>query len=229
MLLQDITERKLIEQQIAASLSEKEVLLQEVHHRVKNNMQIISSLLSLQSKRITDENVLSALQDSQERVQAMALVHERLYQSDDLGYIDFAGYLTELAKSTRGIYEANDIELVFNTDFVYLTIEQAIPCGLISNELLSNAFKYAFKDVTAGTLWVELKHDPQDDDKVILTVRDNGVGFSDGFTPEGSESLGYRIVSLLSRQLEADLTVGNADDPFGAVTTLSFVVSKITS
>jgi two-component system CheB/CheR fusion protein len=228
VLLQDITERKLIEQQIAASLSEKEVLLQEVHHRVKNNMQIISSLLSLQSKRITDDNVLSALQDSQERVQAMALVHERLYQSDDLGYIDFAGYLTELANSARAIYEASDINLEFNTDPVYLTIEQAIPCGLISNELLSNAFKYAFKGRDAGKLWIDLKQDfDSDDERVILSVRDNGVGFPAGFTPEGSESLGYRIVSLLSRQLEAELTVGNTEKPAGAMTTLSFNVNKI--
>jgi PAS domain S-box-containing protein len=230
VLLQDVTERKHIEQQIADSLSEKEVLLQEVHHRVKNNLQIISSLLSLQSKRVSDDKVLNVLQDSQERVQAMALVHERLYQSDDLGYIDFAAYLAELAASAQKMYRATHVELIFETEPIHLTVEQAIPCGLISTELLSNVFKYAFADNTPDhtrpRVWIRLLRDAVYAEQVVLSVRDNGIGFPEEFTLEHANSLGYRIVTLLSRQLDAELEVGNETDPPGACTRLSFRIDN---
>ncbi|MEM6432133.1 MAG: histidine kinase dimerization/phosphoacceptor domain -containing protein, partial [Deinococcota bacterium] len=232
-LLQDITERRRIEQQIADSLSEKEVLLQEVHHRVKNNLQIISSLLSLQSKRVADDKVLNVLQDSQERVQAMALVHERLYQSDDLGYIDFAAYLAELAANAQTMYRASHVDLIFDTEAIFLTVEQAIPCGLISNELLSNVFKYAFTSTASAhvtdaqpRVWIQLTRDAVYAEQITLSVRDNGVGFPKDFKLEHTNSLGYRIVTLLSRQLDAELELANETNPAGARTSLSFRIDS---
>jgi PAS domain S-box-containing protein len=178
---QDITEHKQAEEKIKASLREKEVLLQEIHHRVKNNLGIVSSLLQMQSRRTQDLQATAILRDSQNRIASIALVHEKLYRSDDLANIDFAQYIPDLTTHLFDSYNvsSNDIQLNIQVEDVSLDIETAIPCGLIINELVSNALKYAFPVHRAGEIQVRLS--PADDHTLILIVRDNGVGLPTEF------------------------------------------------
>ena len=154
VVVQDVTERKDAEERINASLEEKEVLLKEIHHRVKNNLQIISSLLHLQSEKVEDTTFLKAFDDSQHRIRSMALIHEELYESADLARIDFVGYVRRL---TNHLFESFGIDqqrisLAIEIDGVLLTIDKAIPLGLIINELVSNSLKYGFGDSRKGRI-----------------------------------------------------------------------------
>jgi PAS domain S-box-containing protein len=206
-IAQDITAQKeaeerlrASEEQVRSSLTEKEVLLKEIHHRVKNNLQVISSLLSLQATQIEDAAAAQVFQDSQSRVRAMALVHERLYRSEDLARIDFAGYVRDmtghLLRSWRG--EARGIRLLVDVSGVSLDIDAAIPCALIINELVSNAFKYAFPDGRSGEIRIGLT---RNDDSVTVVVRDDGVGLPEGTSLEKAGSLGLQLVQSLTDQL----------------------------
>jgi len=203
--VRDITERKQAEDRLQTSLREKEVLLREIHHRVKNNMQVISSLLNLQARRIADPTVLEMFKDSQRRIRSMALVHERLYQSADLSRIEFSSYLNHLATHLFHSCQADSsrIRLSLHTEKLYLNINTAIPCGLIVNELVSNAFKHAFPEGRSGE--VEISFRRLADDGYELRVRDDGVGFPEGLDFRQTESLGLQIVSTLVTQLNGKI------------------------
>jgi len=206
---QEIVERKRVEAKVKASLKEKEVLLQEIHHRVKNNLQVISSLLSLQSNYIEDRKVLGALDDSQHRVRSMALIHEKLYQSTDLSRIDFGDYVQDLVGylfRAQGGYTRN-IGLNIETDDIYLNIDTAVPCGLILNELISNSLKHAFPNGHSGDITVTCRADH--DDQTTLTVSDNGVGFPPNLDLENTGSLGLELVQTLTEQLSGTLQLNN--------------------
>jgi PAS domain S-box-containing protein len=204
----DITERKRADERIRASLTEKEILLKEIHHRVKNNLQIISTLLDLQSDSIRDEHTLNLFRESQDRIRTMALVHEQLYNSRDLAYIDFSGYAERLVSSLYQSYveDTGRIGMKVEVRGVELMIDQAIPCGLIINELVSNAIKYAFPGQRSGEIIVSGRTD--DDGWVVLTVADNGAGLPQGFDWARAETLGLQIVSMLTRQLRGTLDLG---------------------
>lgn len=194
--VEDITEHKKAEEQIKASLKEKEVLLQEIHHRVKNNLQVISSLLSLQSTYTKDDKYTEMFKESQNRIKTMALIHEKLYQSENLASIDFTEYIRALAHSLFLSYEASTDRVALKTevDTISLGIDTAIPCGLIINELVSNSLKHAFPD-RKGEIIIKLR---SIDGTIQLTVADNGVGIPDTVDFRNTESLGLRLVTLLA-------------------------------
>ncbi len=200
----DVTIQKHQQAQILSSLREKETLLKEIHHRVKNNLQIISSLLSLQSSYVEDKSLQKYFRTSEQRVQSMALVHERLYQSEQLSRIDFSSYIEHLVPDLFRTYsvEQSSIELTTNIEPIQLTIEQAIPCGLLVNELISNALKHAFRDRTQGVIQVDFV---SDGGEVILMVSDNGCGFKDDIDVLMPSTLGLELVSTLCQQLNAEV------------------------
>ena len=204
VVLREITERVRAEEQIKASLKEKEVLLKEIHHRVKNNLQVISSLLYLQSKSSKDEEALAMFQESRNRVRSMALVHERLYQSQDLARVDFAEYVRSLANHLFRSYGVNTnvIRLKINSDDVLLGVDTAIPCGLIINELVSNCLKHAFLEGREGEVRIEFR---SDDGECTLMVSDNGVGFPKDLNFRDTGSLGLQLVNTLVHQLEGTI------------------------
>ena len=210
-VMRDITERKQAEEQIKVSLREKEVLLKEVHHRVKNNLQVISSLLYLQSGYIQDVRALEVFADSRTRVKSMALIHEQLYQSSDLSRIDFGAYARSLVGDLSRTYALNPaaIKVQVNVGEVLLGIDTAIPCGLIINELVSNGLKYAFPDGRAGQVCVELRAD--DDTEYTLVVGDNGVGLPGDLDFRKSDSLGLELVRTLTDQLEGTIDLNTRD------------------
>ncbi|MBD2438938.1 PAS domain S-box protein [Nostoc sp. FACHB-110] len=203
--LSDISDRKQAVEQIQRSLEEKETLLKEIHHRVKNNLQIISSLLRMQSRRSDDEATLLMFTESQNRVQSMALIHEQLYQSADLHQINFGSYIKSLTDSLFRCYGINqkNIHLNIATNNIKLTLDNAIPCGLIINELVSNCLKYAFPGETQGKITIALKSAPEN--KLILIVQDDGVGIPATLDWETANSLGLRIVKNLVRQLKGNI------------------------
>ena len=201
----DITERKLAEAKIQTSLREKEILLQEVHHRVKNNLQVISSLLDLQSQEIEDKGMLELFRESQNRVQSMAIVHEKLYQSKDFAKINFAEYAESLTSYLFKAYVLNINNITLDLDIadVNLNIDTAIPCGLIINELVSNALKYAFPYNTQGTIRIALHS--ESDNHLKLTVQDNGVGLPMNWDVKSVKSLGIQLVNILTKQLKGTI------------------------
>ena len=201
----DITERKRADERIKSSLREKEVLLQEIHHRVKNNLQVISSLLNLQSNYITDDMVKALFRESQDRVKSMALIHEKLYKSNDLARIDFSEYVHSLVQMLFHSCLANreEIQLKFQVESVFLDIDTAIPVGLMLNELISNSLKHAFPTGGPGTIYIDLA--PQPGDEYELTIRDDGVGVPENFDVDTSDSLGLRLVRILTKQIGGTL------------------------
>lgn len=207
-IMDDVTESKQAIEQIKTSLHEKEVLLKEIHHRVKNNMQVITSLLSLQSKTIGDGKALAVFEDSQNRVKSMALIHETLYQSKDLSRIDFAEYLQKLVAHVSRSYRIrpNAVKINLHVNDVALSIDTAVPCGLIINELASNALKYAFPADTKGEVNITFA---RADDQYTLCVSDTGVGLPPDFDPEQSKSLGMKLVRMLTTQLSGEIECRN--------------------
>jgi len=201
----DTTERARSEDQLRRSLREKEVLLREVHHRVKNNMQIISSLFNLQSESIRDPSAISLLKECQVRIRSMALVHEKLYQSKDMAHIPFADYMTSLAMYLFHFWQVNEdrIRLDLKIANILLDVNTAIPLGLIINELVSNALEHAFPDGRVGEIRVRLV--ALDPSRFELIVEDDGVGLPPGFDVDGSETLGLQLVGLLVKQLDGTI------------------------
>lgn len=208
-ILIDVTERKLAEQKISQSLEEKELLLKEIHHRVKNNLQVVSSLLKLQAGNAPDENTQNILIDSQNRVRSMALVHQKLYQSKDLSQINFSEYLKQLSDQLFNVFKDHNglIDLDINVKELNLSIDLAIPCGLIINELISNAFKYAFPDKRKGTIKIEL--DTKDNCDYSLTISDDGIGFPKGVDFRNTKSLGLQLVNTLVGQIDGTINMHN--------------------
>ncbi|HVJ52637.1 MAG TPA: histidine kinase dimerization/phosphoacceptor domain -containing protein [Aliidongia sp.] len=203
----DISDRKLKEESIRQALKEKDILLGEIHHRVKNNLQIVHSLLDLQCAQLDDETVLGMLRDSQNRIRSMALIHQTLYQSKDFALVDFRLFLEELVPILVSSYRANTnpLELRVDASEVQLPINAAVPCGLIVNELIANALKHAFPDGRSGIITIDLKK--LSAERIILSVSDDGVGMPDGIAPEQSGTLGLQLVNLLADQLGGELTV----------------------
>jgi two-component sensor histidine kinase/CheY-like chemotaxis protein len=210
-LEREVAERKRAEDQIKASLREKEVLLQEVHHRVKNNMQIISSLFSLQSRHIKDKRALEIFKSSQNRVRSMALIHERFYQSEDMARFDFAEYAQSLTShlfSSHGT-KPGAIKLNLKIKDVFLDLKTAIPCGLIINELVSNSLKHAFPGENSGEIKIAMH--PLNKDGMEVIVSDNGVGLPKKVDFRKTDSLGLHLVNLLAEdQLHGDIKLDRA-------------------
>ena len=207
-IIRDITDQKRVENEIKDSLREKEALLKEIHHRVKNNMQIISSLLSLQSKYIKDKDSFGVFKESQNRVKSMAMIHEMLYNSKGLAKIDFTEYIKDLVNdlfSSYGIDE-NNVEIKIDTDPIFLNVDTSIPCGLIINELVTNSLKYAFKNGrhTEKMIYIKLHRKNRN---IVLVVGDNGTGLPKGVDLEHSPTLGLRLVRSLVDQLNGTLEV----------------------
>jgi PAS domain S-box-containing protein len=204
VIMLDIDERKRAEEQIRNSLKEKEILLKEIHHRVKNNLQIISTLLDLQSDSFAEDQSKRFFEDCQNRIRAMAMIHEKLYETSDFVSIDFGEYLNNLINSLCSTYMSdNRITLTIETCEVALEIDEAIPCGLIVNELVSNSLKYAFPEDCQGDLVVRLYI--VDDGRITLTVEDNGVGFPPGLDFRETETLGLQLVNMLVKQLKGEI------------------------
>jgi two-component sensor histidine kinase/PAS domain-containing protein len=202
----DITEQMRTERALAAAVRAKETLLKEVHHRVKNNLQIISSLLNMQAELLSDPQQRLVFQDSQLRVQSMALIHDRLSANDDLEHVDFRDYVEALVRdlfAAHGV-DSGRVRLRLDLAKVSLELNQAIPCGLILNELVNNALKYAFPGARTGTIRLALSNDHVD--RVTLQVADDGVGMPTG--PDRKESLGLGIVDVLARQLGGTIQRG---------------------
>jgi PAS domain S-box-containing protein len=203
----DISDRKQKEESIQVALAEKDVLLGEVHHRVKNNLQIIHSLLALQSSRITDESALDMLRDSQNRIRSMGLIHQTLYQSKDFAKVDFRRFLESLVPTLVGSYGVNPdrITLSIQAEQIQLPINAAIPCGLVVNELISNALKHAFPGVRPGEIVVKLFAEPTG--KAVLSVSDNGIGIPEEVDMSKATTLGLQLVTLLADQLGGDMSM----------------------
>jgi len=201
----DITERKRAEEQIGASLQEKEILLKEIHHRVKNNLQIISSMLNLQAKSIKDSRASEMFRESQNRVRSIALIHEKLYESKNLSDLDLTDHIRSLVSYLFRSYGAHPDRIVprVRVKDGFLGMDTAIPCGLIINELVSNSLKYAFPEGRQGEISVELLRD--NDDRFTLVVSDDGVGFPKDLDFRNTATLGLQLVNTLTDQLKGSI------------------------
>ncbi|MEO8183351.1 MAG: histidine kinase dimerization/phosphoacceptor domain -containing protein [Deltaproteobacteria bacterium] len=194
--------------ELSATLEEREVLLQEIHHRVKNNLQVISSLINLQVRRLEDSPSRDALTECQARVYTIALIHETLYESRDYSEMPFSDYVRSLATSVFQLAGSpGTISLALELEPVRLPVDRAIPCGLILNELIMNALKHAFPDGRSGCISVQLRH--RDAGRVALVVRDDGIGVQEAVDPKNGE-LGMQLVATLAQQIRADLSVKRA-------------------
>jgi PAS domain S-box-containing protein len=213
----DITERKKNEEQIQESLQQKESLLREIHHRVKNNLQVISSLLSLQSDYAKDKESLARFYESQSRISTIALIHEKLYQSRNIDEIKMLDYITDLTRNLLRVYKdlGGNIDVQINAYDISIDIDRAIPCGLIINELFSNCLKHAFRDAGSeeksrkrrNKITVEINSDP--DGLLILSVKDNGVGFPGHLDIRNTDTLGLQLITTLADQLKGKIEVAN--------------------
>jgi len=203
----DISDRKQKEERIQFALKEKDVLLGEVHHRVKNNLQIVHSLLDLQSSRITDPTALDMLRDSQNRIRSMGLIHQTLYQSKDFAKVDFSRFLDSLVPTLVGSYGVNPVRISLSMEAaqIQLPINAAIPCGLVVNELISNALKHAFPGDRQGLIAVKLFADA--DGRAVLSVSDNGVGVPEDVDMSKTSTLGLQLVTLLADQLGGEISM----------------------
>ncbi len=202
---QDITEQKAAEEKIRSSLKEKEMLLAEIHHRVKNNLQVISSLLRLQSRFLEDDASKEIFKETQNRVRSIAILHEKLYQSDDLAKIKLDDYVKLLAEDLLYFYELDNSKIDMNIDVeeIFLNIETAIPCGLIIDELVSNSLKYAFKSEKNGNIIIKLHSN--DDNRFSLIVSDDGSGIPEEVDPDNAETFGMQLIKYLTNQLKGKL------------------------
>jgi len=218
-IVRDITERKRAEERISASLAEKIVLLKEVHHRVKNNLQIISSLLELQSDYMEDEESLRFVRESQNRINSMALVHEKLYQSQNFTSVNLGDYIESLTSFLYSTFmkDTGLISLALDVGDVTLGIDEAIPCGLIINELVSNSLKHAFPDGGSGEIAVSC-HEGHDG-WIMLTVADSGIGLPPGLDIDSTGTLGLQLVSMLVKQLRGEVEVSRGE---GTIFTIAF-------
>lgn len=203
----DLTEYKRAEEQIKASLAEREVLLGEIHHRVKTNMQIVSSLLSLQASQTKNKDFIKMVKNTQSRIRSIALIHENLYRSQDLSKINFSGYVPSLVIHLFQFNQVNSnlIKLKMNLDNVFLDIQTAIPCALILNELITNSLKHAFPGGRGGEIIVELH--PLEEHTFQMIVKDNGVGIPKGLDIEHTSTLGLQIAAMLVKQVEGSMEV----------------------
>jgi two-component sensor histidine kinase/PAS domain-containing protein len=199
-LSEDITQKKESEEQIKASLHEKNILLSEIHHRVKNNMTIISSLLMLQSGYSKSPELKVILKECCDRIKSMALIHEKLYQSETLAFINFKDYVNDLIRSIQSSYGGNGTYVIFDIDVedIYLNIVTAMPCGLLLNEIITNAYKHAFKGMSTGTITITFG---KNEEHYLMRVSDDGVGISSGKGTAESDSLGLTLVNALCSQL----------------------------
>jgi two-component sensor histidine kinase len=209
-LVYDNTERKQIDRKIRDSLKEKEVLLQEVHHRVKNNLQVISSILNLQSSYVSDPHTLEILRESQQRIKSMSFIHETIYRTSDFSRLEFMDYIKSIASNLIQSYRTSEtsVEFLPEMETVGLNLDQAIPCGLIINELVSNALKYAFKGRKKGRLSIYLH---EEDNEIVIAIKDDGVGLPKDFAFEKNNSLGIQLVYALIDQLDATVKVNQAE------------------
>jgi PAS domain S-box-containing protein len=219
IVLNDVTDRKRAEEKIRASLREKEVLLKEIHHRVKNNLQIVSSLLYLQARRTEHSGAISALRESRNRIKSMALIHEKLYQSPDLASVDMGEYTRSLVSDLQHSHIAEDtaVRLTVTIEDIPLGITEAIPCGLIINELVSNALKHAFPKGRAGEIVIQLLR--RDAGQITLTVSDNGAGLPEQVDFRKSPSLGLTLINSLVEQLNGTIEL---DRRGGTTFTIAF-------
>ncbi len=222
-LRKDIITRKKIQEQLKSTIKEREVLLKEVHHRVKNNLQLICSLLNMQSHTIFDPRDKDLFLDSINRVRSMALVHESLYGSEDLANIDMKQYVNKLVIHLFQTYHKHYGKIQSHVDInkILLTIDTAIPLGLLIDELLTNSFKYAFPDNQQGDIYISLK---LENDKYILIVKDNGIGLPKDYNPKESKTLGTDLIYTLIKQIKASITVDNS---VGTCYTITFPPPKI--
>ncbi|HUH46070.1 MAG TPA: histidine kinase dimerization/phosphoacceptor domain -containing protein, partial [Arenibacter sp.] len=211
--LKSIKNQRLIEEQkkiIEASLVEKDSLLKEIHHRVKNNLQMVSSLLSLQTKNTRSKAAIQALEEGKSRVKAMALIHQKLYQNDDLSVIEMQGYIESLINSVQAVYKkgGHNINITIDAEGVELDIDRAIPFGLILNELVSNSFKYAFPDDEAdtgnGKIYIHLR---KNGEQGYFEYSDNGVGLPADTDELANSSMGIRLMNRLVNQLQSTLNI----------------------
>ncbi len=187
---------------IEISLTEKETLLKEIHHRVKNNLQIISSLLNLQANRTDDENLKRIMSEAKNRISSMALIHQKIYQSGNLSSVDFQAYIEQMVQSIDANFnnEKKNITQHINTQGISLDIDTSIPLGLIINELLTNSYKYAFADRSSGTITISLKE--KNAEELELHVSDDGKGLPENFDPSALNSLGLKLVKGLANQIK---------------------------
>ena len=216
-----LREEKIIaDQKVRDSLDEKEVMLKEIHHRVKNNLAVISALLTLQSDYVKDEEAKELFLESVGRIKTMALIHEKLYQTEMLARIEMADYIRQLVETIKETYEGNtcDINVKLDCDEATLDITKAIPCGLIINELLTNVYKHAFKGRDGGNVYLKMKKF-DGSDEYTLEVLDDGVGLPDEVIAGKSTSLGFNIIRGLARQLNAELRMTSSE---GAHVLLTF-------
>ncbi len=206
----DITEKIVANEKIHQSLQEKEVLLKEVHHRVKNNLQVISSILNLQSSYAKDKNTLNILKESQNRIKSMAFIHESLYQTKDFSNINFSEYIINLSRNLINTYSDLEYEIKLKLDIqpIMLNLDLAIPSGLIINELISNAIKYAFNDVYKENIIAIVMH--SEEEYLKLVISDNGIGLPENLDFRNTESLGLQLVVTLVDQLNGDIQIDNS-------------------
>ncbi len=206
--LQDITDRNNAENQLKSSLKDKDMLLREIHHRVKNNLQIISSLLNLQSRYIEDEDALDVFTESQNRVRSMAIIHEKLYKSESMSKIDFGEYISNLTKSLFYNYRVDPSRIILKKKIekIFFDVDTAIPCGLIINELLTNCLKHAFPDDRRGLIDIKLRNNG---DSYVLNISDDGVGFPGDVNFRDTESLGMQLVNNLVKQIDGTIELNS--------------------
>ena len=207
----NITKRRKMENELRKTLEDKDMLMREIHHRVKNNLMVMSSLLNLQSRYIKDEVDREIFKDSQSRAQSMALIHEKLYRSGDLKRINMRDYIQSLSENLYRAYLSDNgrVKIHLDVDEIMLDVDTAIPLGLILNELLTNSMKYAFPENQKGEIKVDFKINNQG--KFQLDVSDNGIGLPPKIGPENSDSLGMQLIYNLTQQIKGDLKVMNSE------------------
>lgn len=223
----DISERKQVEELHQRSAEQKEILLREIHHRVKNNLAIVISLLNFQLRRNDDPELARMIRDIQLRIRSMALIHEHLYQSDNLDRIPLSSYVQSLSSIILSAFSGQRVRLSVHLEPIDVSIETALPIGLILNELLTNAFKYAFPDGKDGMIEITLKKG--ETDHCILSVSDNGIGLPGNFAFDSDKSIGMYIVRLLAEQLDGHVEIDQMADSVKTGTTFRVLLRNIIS